>query len=92
MGFRIRKSVGCSYVRQGYIYFTSRSFSQLPRGKKEKLRQLCREVGGEYEQALFEFVTTDRGGTAICLKHHIASRTTLDKLVREYYERFPKTL
>lgn len=82
--FRYKKSVPVSYERQGYIYFVSRCYRDLPPGEQRRILNLCLEAGGEYYQALFDFVTTDAGAAAICLRHHI-SRSTLERVVRSYY-------
>jgi len=89
--FRYKKSVPVSYDRQGYIYFTSRLYKELKPTQQEKIVNLCLEHGGEYYQALFEFVTTDAGATAVCMKHCL-SRSTLERVVRAYYENFPRKL
>lgn len=89
--FRYRKNIPLSYERQGYIYFTSRSYHRLGKKKQEKLRRLCGEAGGQYGGALFEFVTTDASATAVCLRHSI-SESSLYRVVRRYYLRFPETL
>lgn len=91
MAFKYKKSVGGSYRRQGYIYFTSLCYEDLGERRKERIRRLCREVGGEYEQALFEFVTTDTTATAVCMKHHLG-RSTLYRMVSEYYKNFSKNI
>lgn len=87
--FRYKKSVGGSYERQGYIYFVSLCYKDLPERKRERIRRLCREVGGEYERALLEFVTTDTTATAVCTRHYL-SRSTLERIVRKYYKTFPR--
>lgn len=89
--FRFKKSVPVSYDRQGFIYFTSKLYQELPKKKQTKILNLCLECGGEYSQALFEFVTTDSGATNVCMQYHL-SRSTLERAVRKYYERFPKRL
>lgn len=89
--FRAKRGIHVSYSRQGYIYFVSRNYDQLPKGQQEKLRALCREAGGEYERALFEFVTTDNGAESVCMKYFL-SRSTLERAVRKYYESFPDRL
>ena len=51
-----------------------------------------KSVPVSYErQGLFEFVTTDAGATAVCMKHFL-SRSTLERAVRRYYESFPQNL
>lgn len=89
--FRYKKALGVSYERQGYIYFLSRRYAELPAWQQERIRQLCDEAGGEYSAALMEFVTTDRGATEICMEHYL-SEATLHRLVKKYYEGFPKKL
>lgn len=89
--FRFKKSIKVPYDRQGYIYFLSRSYQSLPTRRQEKIRELCREYGGEYSKALFEFVTTDAGATAVCQRNHL-SQSTLERVVKKYYEGFPKKL
>lgn len=89
--FRYKRSIKASYERQGYIYFLSRSYEQLSRSRQEKIRVLCQTCGGEYSKALFEFVTTDEGAVAVCLRHHL-SQSTLERVVKKYYESFPKKL
>ena len=89
--FRYKKSIPVSYDRQGYIYFTSRFYHELPSWAQQKILNLCLECGGEYYQALFEFVTTDAGATGVCTRHYL-SRSTLERVVRKYYENFPARL
>lgn len=89
--FRPKKSLPISYERQGYIYFTSKSYSVLPKEKRQRIEELCLKAGGEYHKALFEYVTTDASVTKICLLHHIDDNT-LHRAVNRYYMSFPKVL
>ena len=89
--FRFKKSLEVEYARQGYIYFASRCYEQLSPGQQRKITDLCLRAGGEYHAALFEFVTTDAGATAVCMRHHL-SQSTLERAVRRYYEQFPRWL
>ena len=89
--FRFKKSLDVDYERQGYIYFSSRTYDQLSPSQQKKIVDLCVKAGGEYHAALFEFVTTDIGETAVCMRHHI-SASTLKRAVRRYYEQFPRRL
>lgn len=86
--FRFKRSVPVSYDRQGYIYFTSRLYEELPPRAQQEIVNLCLECGGEYYQALFQFVTTDAGAASVCMQHHL-SRSTLDAGARRYYEALP---
>mgnify|MGYP001228141712 CR=1 FL=1 len=90
--FRYKKSVPVSYERQGYIYFSSLLYREMPEKAQRKILNLCMECGGgDYYRALFEFVTTDANATYICMKHSL-SRSTLERIVRKYYEGFPRRL
>ena len=90
--FRYKKSVPVSYERQGYIYFSSLLYREMPERAQRKILNLCMECGGgDYYRALFEFVTTDANATYICMKHNL-SRSTLERIVRKYYEGFPRRL
>lgn len=89
--FRFKSGIKADYNRQGYIYFVSLMYRELPAKAQQTILNLCIECGGEYYQALFEFVTTEATATALAMKHYI-SRETLYRLVRKYYESFPKTL
>lgn len=85
--FRFKRSVPVSYDRQGYIYFISRLFRELPQERRREILELCRVSGGEYAGALLEFVTTDANATEICMRHNL-SRSTLERAVRRYYVNF----
>ena len=86
---RYKRGVKADYNRQGYVYFVSRRFEHLTPARQRKIRELCADAGGEYEDALFEFVTTDTTATAICVKHYV-SKATLYRAVKRYYEAFPE--
>ena len=89
--FCYKRGIKASYERQGYIFFLSRQYKSLDAAARGKIQALCREQGGEYARALFEFVTTDASATAIAMRHHM-DKTTLYRKVRKYYENFPKQL
>lgn len=87
--FRYRPGIRCTYKRQAYIYAISLNFDNLAESQKKKIRALCKKWGKKNEAALFDAVTTEASATAICLKHRIASTSTLYELVKAYYEHFP---
>ena len=89
--FRIKKSIPVDYEQQGYIYFASRMYQYLSQKDQQRVQNLCAEAGGEYYQALFEFVTTDAGAIEVCRKHYI-SQSTLERIVRRYYVAFAETI
>ncbi|MGN1120988.1 MAG: hypothetical protein ACI4RV_01395 [Eubacteriales bacterium] len=89
--FREFKGVRVEYNRQGYIFFISRLYKELPESEKRMIESLCEKCGEEYSAALFEFVTTDRTATSVCMRHYI-SKGTLYRCVRRYYESFPRKI
>ena len=89
--FRYKRSIPVSEDKQGYAYYASRLYSQMDRKGREAIHRLCQAAGGEYSEALLEFVTTDATATAICQRHFL-SRSTLYRAVRRYYEFFPDPL
>jgi hypothetical protein len=86
--YKFKRGVDVGYNRQGYIYFVSRLYKELPEHMQSVIIDLCAEYGGEYRAALFEFVTSDTTATAICMKHYL-SKSTLYRIVRKYYRNFP---
>ena len=89
--FRFKQSVPVGYDLQGYIYFRSKLYSSLDQEAQKRILALCTEAGGEYYQALFEFVTSDVGATAVCRKHFL-SQSTLERIVRRYYILFADSI
>ena len=89
MPFRYKRGIRASYARQVYIYGVSLNYKNLSPTQRAKIYRLCDVVGKESRDALFDFVTTDATAVAVCMKHHIASRTTLYRMVKDYYENFP---
>lgn len=89
--FRYKKSIPVKYDLQGYIYFVSRMFQRLPEEDKQWILNMCTQAGGEYYQAVFEFVSTDNGAEQICERHYL-SRSTLERYVKKYYIQFADSL
>lgn len=90
--FRYKRGIRCSYRRQVYIYGVSSNYESLTKEQQKAIKGLCERAGGYYAEALFEYMTKDASSTAVCMKHHIASRTTLYECVKKYYENFPKRI
>lgn len=85
--FRFHQGIRLSYDRQGYIYFKSRLYHQLPEEEKKRMNEIINAAGGEYRTALFVFVTTDHGARYICVRYGL-SKATLYRAVKRYYESF----
>lgn len=84
--YRFKKSIPVSYTKQGFIYFKSLLYYELPQHEQKQIVNAClRAAGGEYYKAVFDFVTCDNmSAQAICMKYFI-SRSTLERAVKKYY-------
>ena len=84
------RSVRLPYKRQGLIYFICLNFDTQPPDVRERVRLLCREVGGEHSAALLEVLR--RGATGALFseiaKRHFVDETWLYRLRRKVYELF----
>lgn len=89
--FRHKKSIRVSYRQQGHIYFTMLNLHLLPEAKKEKLRDVCKKAAGEYSEALWVYLTTEKGYVAVSQEFHL-SQDTLFRLTKRFYETFPERL
>ncbi len=83
--FRKRRGISLSYPMQGFICFSCLTYDAQPISVKSKIDNLCDEIGGEYRDALFEFLTTEKTVTEISLKHYV-SETKLYNLRKKFYE------
>ncbi len=84
MGFRYKSSIPVSRERQRKIWEVSRAYDRLAFGLRSHIDALCRVAGGHNADALLEFVTSDTGATAICVRRYL-SHSTLCRAVRRYY-------
>ena len=89
--FRFKRSIPVDYSDQVYIYAVSRRYQKLPAKKRKLVRDISREAGKEYSEAVLEYVTTDLEAVQVCEKHHI-SLSTLERAVRRYYTAFAHRL
>ena len=89
--FRFMKRINKNYNEQGYIYFLSKKYNELPLMQQVDIDEHCENVGGAYAEALKKYVTTDISATAVCIKHCM-SESTLSRLIKRYYDEFPEKL
>ena len=88
--FRYKRSIkSVPYEGQGYIYFLCRRFDKLPSGKQEIIRNAASEATLENrrattEEALMEFLVTDKGINLICDRYHM-SESSLRRAVKTFY-------
>ena len=92
MKFRYKRGIPVSYARQGYVYFKSLRYSELPESEQMRIRRLCREVCKYNHLALLAHVTTGKSVRDVCTEYSIASPTTIYRALKLYYLRFPQDL
>ena len=90
--FRYKPSIPVSYERQGYIYFKSLTYPEMTARQQERIRALCERSAGHLSKALLEHVTTGDSVKSVCQRHYIASSTSIYRVLKRYYEHFPKDL
>jgi len=78
------RSVRKSYAEQGLIFFTCLSYSSQPKNIQEKICRLCQTAGGEYESALFEYLTTSADWLDVTMRYHLSDRT-LERCQNKFY-------
>lgn len=86
--FKYRRGIRRSYVEQGRIFFACRNYGKLSRREQQQIEALIHQVGGEYANALREYLLTDAGWVEVCQKWYISDRT-LQRVVKRFYEFWP---
>ncbi len=82
-----RLRTGQRYEVQGLIFFLSSNYRVLPEELRRLVRESCRAAAGKsgnYD-AIFEYMTKGKTKTAVMMRYHIASETTVDRMVRTYF-------
>lgn len=87
MGFKKLKGVNRTYREQGQIFFTCLNYEKQPKAVQEKIRRLCKECGGEHEQALFVMLTREVSPVWIADQYHVDA-STLYRRRKRFYERW----
>ena len=82
--YRYNKTISVPYLRQGLIYFWSHNYAALSEKEKNMVKRICRKAGGEYEDALLAYMTTNASSAKVCMDHFI-ERSHLFRIVRKYY-------
>lgn len=83
--FKRLRSIRKNYDQQGEIHFTCRNYARQPEHIKRKIERLCVQVGGDYAEALFRYLTTDISWQQTCMDYYI-SEATLSRIRRRFYE------
>lgn len=89
--FRVSKAltkVGISPERQGLIFFTCLNIKLLDEQTKNKILNICMEVGeGDY-QALYRFLTDSHVNHVYICNEYYISKARLFKLKKKFYLKF----
>ena len=84
--FKKRRGIHIPYDKQGLIYFTCVNYKDMPDEIKEKIRQLCDEIGGEYSEVLFKVVTAKNKSIRALAQEYHTSERTLYRYRKKFYE------
>ena len=89
-----RLRTGQPYEMLGLIYFVSCNYRIMPEDIRAAIRDCCRKAAGRSgnEAALMAYLTERKSKTWVCMTWHIASETTVDRMVRSYYIEMEKAL
>ena len=87
MNFKKLRGVNRSYKEQGHIFFICQNFAKQPKSVQEKIRQLCKEVGGPNVEAVFAVMTRDVSAQWVCQQYYI-SEAQLYRYRKKFYERW----
>lgn len=85
VGFRFWPSVKRDYADQGAIFFACRRYAKLSRREQQRIDELIDQAGGEYADALREYLLTTAGWQVVCRRWYV-SENTLRRCVRRFYE------
>lgn len=85
MQFKHNRNFGIAYKKIGLIYFTCLNYSSQSQRTKDKVRNLCKEIGGVHMEALFEAVTTDQTIQYVAQKYFM-DESGLWRLCKKFYQ------
>ena len=84
--FKKRRGIKVPYEKQGLIYFECINYEDMPEDIQNKITDLCKEVGKEYADVLFEVVTDNKKSIrSISIEHHV-SESLLYRYRKKFYE------
>lgn len=84
--FKKRRGIKVPYEKQGLIYFECINYDDMPEDVKNKITNLCNEVGKEYSEVLFKVVTDNKKSIrSLAMEYHV-SETQLYLYRKRFYE------
>ena len=88
MEFKKLRGVNRPYREQGLIRFTCMTYDQQPEEVRNKIKELCRICGGEYEEALFQMMTRENISVQWLEQKYFVSDSVLYERRKQFYERW----
>ena len=68
------------------IWFTCVNYDKQPQKVKEKIKRLCKKHGGQYEEALFVFLTRENVSIPWIEQTYYVQARTLYRRRKSFYE------
>lgn len=88
LSFRKLRGVNRPEKVQGMIYYTCKNFERQPKHIREKIKRLCKECGGEHEEALFVLLTRENVSVPWIERNYYVSDSVLYERRKRFYERW----
>lgn len=88
MIFRKLRGVNIPYRAQGLIWFTCVNLERQPKAVRDRVRRICEEVGGEYADALFCFLTRENVSAAWIERNYYVGHSLLYAKRVKFFERY----
>lgn len=88
VGFKKLRGVNRPYREQGLIRFTCLNYEKQPKAVQEKIRRLCKECGGEHEEALFVLMTRENISVPWLERTYYVSDSVLYERRKRFYEKW----
>lgn len=90
MKFGKMRGIRLSYKDQGLIWFTCLTYDSQPEDVRQRIRSLARECGGEYQDALFDMLTSESVSVEQLADKFHTSPATLYRCRKKFYESWNK--
>lgn len=89
-----RLRTGQSYEMMGLIYFLTACYAWMPQRIQQAVVDSCQAAAGRSgnADALFLYMTQGKSKTEIMMKFYIASETSIDRMVRDFFLEMEKRL
>jgi hypothetical protein len=90
--FKKRQGIKLHYNEQGLIYFICLNYSVMPFHIQTLIHEVCREVSGEYADALFTMLTDDTKNVHAVARRYYISESQLYFYRQKFYYAFAKSI